>query len=90
MTDAARLLEIKDEIKELVEEAISIVSEEVKGFIFERAHAYWYPTILMNLDSHNEYMGHSTCSMEDTIKEILKAHRKTRVETPNGKRNKIK
>lgn len=62
-----RLLEIKDEIKELVGEA----QEIVKGTRAEvRATAYWYPHILLALDKESEYLGASMCTMQDTIDEL--------------------
>ncbi len=80
-----RLLEIKEEIKELANEAISVVAEETKGQIFARANAYWHPQILMTLDKEHDYMGGSMCTLEDTIKEINEANREVRVETHKGK-----
>jgi len=90
MTDAARLLAIKDEIKELVNEAMDIVKEEKKGTVLARANAYWYPAILINLDGDNGYVGTATCSMEDTIKDILEEHREIRAEAHNRNLNRIK
>lgn len=67
MSNKLRFEEIKDQIKELLDEAIDLVPE---GGVKERARAYWYPHIIMALDSDHEYMGGSICTMEDTANEF--------------------
>jgi len=65
-----RMLKIKEEIKELIEEALDIVKFEGSPHTYQQAKAYWYPQILMVLDKEHDYLGGSMCTMEDTIKEI--------------------
>jgi hypothetical protein len=64
MVNVQRLQEIKDEIKELVEEAMEIVSDTNER---SRAEAYWYPHLLMALDDEHTYMSNSMCHLQSTI-----------------------
>lgn len=67
MSNKLRFEEIKDQIKELIDEAIDLVpSSGVK----ERARSYWYSQIVTALDDDHEYMGGSMCTMEDTLNEF--------------------
>ena len=65
-----RLVEIKEEIKELAREAIHIVKDITipNTTIHSRAKAYWYPRILNSLEDEEGYS--SMCTMEETIQEI--------------------
>ena len=67
MSNKLRFEEIKVQIKELLDEALDLVPD---GGVKERARAYWYPQIIVALDSNHEYMGGSMCSMEDTLNEF--------------------
>jgi len=62
--DLERLIEIKDEIKELVNEARDTINSTSEA---ERARAYWYAHILCALDSDNDYLGGSMVTMQDSI-----------------------
>jgi len=66
--DIERMVEIKDTIKELVEEALQILDR--KSISYSRAESYWYPHILMELDSDHQWLGGSMCTMQDTIDEM--------------------
>jgi len=67
---AEELGHIKDQIKDLLEEARYIV-EHVGGQIEARATSYWLPHIAMALDSDHGYLGGSMATMQSTIDEIL-------------------
>lgn len=67
MSNKLRFEEIKDQIKELLNEALDLVPE---GGAKARAKAYWYPHIITALDNDHEYMGGSMCSMQDTLEEF--------------------
>lgn len=62
-----RLEEIKDEIKELMEEAKHLVRRHADQIVYEQARSYWIPHILMALDKDHDYLGSSMFTMEDTI-----------------------
>jgi hypothetical protein len=68
--DVERLEEIKDEIKELVEEAIGIVRSSGTRTTYETARTYWYAHILGALDKDHEFLGGSMTTMEDTIEDV--------------------
>ena len=68
--DVNRLEEIKDQIRELVEEAQGILQTCDNRVTKERAKSYWIPQLYMALDNNHEYLGGSMCTMEDTIAEI--------------------
>jgi hypothetical protein len=69
-----RLVEIKDEIKNLIQEAQHLVNDFSSQFgarhIYERARSYWIAHLLTALDKDNDYLGGSMQTMEDTIQEI--------------------
>jgi hypothetical protein len=67
MSNKLRFEEIKDQIKELLDEAIDLVPD---GGVKERAQSYWYSHITTALDDDHEYMGGSMCTMEDTLNEF--------------------
>ena len=62
-----RFEEIIGEIKELLEEAIDLVPEDIRR---SRAEAYWYSAIVTNLDDDHSFMGGSMHSMQDTFDEL--------------------
>jgi hypothetical protein len=63
--DKYRFTEIKEQIKELIEEAISLVPSVER----HRAESYWFAEISIALDEDHDYLGGSMCSMQDTINE---------------------
>ena len=65
MSDKYLFEEIKNQIKELLEEAISLVPDSE----LPRARSYWYAQIATAIDDDHEYIGSSMCSMQDTIDE---------------------
>jgi hypothetical protein len=66
-----RILEITDEIRELLQEAMDLVREEGTDIDRERARSYWYGHILIALGGDHGYMGRSMCSMTDTAEELM-------------------
>ena len=71
--DIARLLEIKDEMKELLGEAHDILRSGEDHIALRRAESYWYAHIVMALDKDHGYLGSSMCSMQDTIDELTES-----------------
>lgn len=68
---AERLGEIKDEMKQLAQEAIDMVRRlGYDSQIYNRAKGYWYAHIVMALDKEHDFLGGSMCSMQDTIDEL--------------------
>ena len=59
-----RLLDIKNEIKELVKEARDTIAGTSEA---DRTEVYWYAHILCALDSDHEYLGDSMVTMQDSI-----------------------
>lgn len=66
-----RILEITEEIRELLQEAMDLVREEGTTLDRERARSYWYGHILIALGGEHGYMGRSMCSMTDTAEELM-------------------
>ncbi len=64
--DKYRFEEIKEQIKELLEEAIDLVPDHARS----RAESYWYSHISTSLDEDHDYMSGSMCSMQDTLEEF--------------------
>jgi len=64
-----RMLEIKEEIKDLVSEVVKIL-RDAEGSTLSRAKAYWIPHIKMALDKDHGYLGGSMVTMQDTINEL--------------------
>jgi hypothetical protein len=64
---AERLLEIKEEIESLMDEAKRIIRNSGDKFAWEQARGYWYAHILTSLDKNSEFLGSSMCTMQDTI-----------------------
>ncbi len=67
---AERIMEITEEIRELVQEAMDLIRENGSDLTRERARSYWYPHILMNLNDDHGYLGGSMCSMESSAREL--------------------
>ncbi len=62
--DHERLLEIKDEMLALLEEAWYLVKTTSEK---DRAKAYWHAHIQTALTKDHGYLGSSMCCMEDSI-----------------------
>lgn len=68
-----RLTEIKDEIKDLINEAFDLVRQNAAHKVtLQRAESYWIPHVKMALDKEHDYMGGSMVTLQDTIDEIEK------------------
>ena len=63
--DKTRLEEIKEEIKELAQEAIDLIPWEDAEY--DRAKGYWYSSIVMALDADHEFLGGRGHTMQETI-----------------------
>ena len=66
-----RILEISEEIRDLLQEAMDLVRSEGTDFDRERARSYWYGHIQIALGGDHGYMGRSMCSMADTAEELM-------------------
>lgn len=66
-TASNRLMDIKDNIKELVYEAKDLIRGNGSSLDYERARLYWVDHILTALDKENDYLGGSMFTMQDTI-----------------------
>ena len=66
-----RILEISEEIRDLLQEAMDLVRSEGTDFDRERARSYWYGHIQIALGGEHGYMGRSMCSMADTAEELM-------------------
>jgi hypothetical protein len=66
-----RILEIKEEIIDLVQEAMDLMRYEGTDTERERARSYWYAHIRTALDEDSGYMGRSMCTMEDSARELM-------------------
>ena len=65
--EVERLLDIKEEIKQLAEEAMQLV----RGTSAEgRARGYWYSQLVMALDDDHGYMGSATYTLQSAIDEL--------------------
>ena len=62
-----RLIEIKEQMLELLDEAKDLLPE---GMTKERARSYWYAHIKTALLKEHEYLGGSLVTMDDTIIEL--------------------
>lgn len=67
--DHARLQELKDEIKERLDEAMRMVRRH-GGIEWERAKAYWCGNISTSLDDEGDFVGGPGHSMQNTIDEL--------------------
>jgi hypothetical protein len=68
--DMERLIEIKEEMTNLLEEAGQIISQHPQKIVWERARAYWYAHIMGALDNDNEYGNRYDTTMQTTIDEM--------------------
>jgi len=66
MSDKYRFEEIKEQIKELLDEAFDLVPDHARA----RAESCWYAHISTALDEDHGYLGGSMCSMQDTLEEF--------------------
>jgi len=66
-----RILEIKEEIIDLVQEAMDLMRYEGTDTERERARGYWYAHIRTALDEDSGFMGRSMCTMEDSARELM-------------------
>ena len=66
-----RILEISEEIRDLLQEAMGLISDNGTDFDYHRARSYWYGHILIALGGDHGYMGRSMCSMADTAEELM-------------------
>jgi hypothetical protein len=67
MVDTARLREIQDKLKSLVDEALQIVHQSGNRLEYDRAKGYWHPHIIMALSKDSDYLGASMFTLEETI-----------------------
>ncbi len=70
MVDTERLAEIKEEIKQLLEEAHDQIRNGEDYLAVRRAESYWYSHIRVSLDKEHGCLGGSMWTMQDTIDEI--------------------
>ena len=63
-----RLVELKQEMKELMGEAQDLIRGT--GMVYERARSYWLAHILTNLDDEHEWMSRETYTMQSAIDEL--------------------
>lgn len=68
MSDKQRFEEIICEMKDLLDEAISLVPK--LSMSRARAEAYWYANITTLISHDHDYLGRSMCSMQDTLEEL--------------------
>lgn len=66
-----RILEITEEIRELLQEAMDMVRSEGTDFDRDRARSYWFGQIQIALGGEHGYLGSSMCSMTDTAEELM-------------------
>ncbi len=66
--DRERFEEIIYDIGDLVEEAISLLSD---SRMIDRAKSYWYAHIKTALNDDHEFVGRSMCNMQDTLEELI-------------------
>jgi hypothetical protein len=67
-----RFEEIKDEMKELLQEALQIVVDQAgrDSLTYERARRYWCAGITIELDKEHSWLASSMCTMADTLQEM--------------------
>ena len=69
-----RILNIKDEIIELLQEAMDLVREHGTDTERSRARSYWYGHIRTSLDNDHGYLA-SNITMADTAEELMEEER---------------
>jgi hypothetical protein len=62
-----RLHEIKEEIKSLANEALSLVRRSGNRLEYDRSKCYWHPHVVMAVTNDHDYIGGSMASLEDVI-----------------------
>ena len=67
---AERMMDIKEEIIDLLHEAMTITQQHGSSTTVARARSYWYGQIRMALDEDSGYFGKAMCTLEDTAREI--------------------
>jgi hypothetical protein len=70
VADLSRLVEIQSEMIELLDEAEYIVRHSGDESAYKRAKSYWIAHIVTSLTNDHDYLGKSTCNMQDTIVEL--------------------
>lgn len=65
-----RILDIKDEIIELLQEAMDLVREHGTDSERGRARSYWYGHIRTSLDNNHGFLA-SSITMADTAEELM-------------------
>lgn len=67
-----RLTEIKDEMKELLQEALQLVVDTAgrESTTYERARRYWCAGITVELDKEHSWLASSMCTIQSTIEEL--------------------
>lgn len=65
-----RIMDIKEEIIDLLHEAMTITRQHGSSTTVARARSYWYGQIRMALDEDSGYFGKAMCTLEDTAREI--------------------
>jgi len=66
-----RLLEIKDEIKNLMYEAKDIIRSSGQSRVIEASKAYWLGHIFTALDDDSDYLGGASYTMQNAIDEVF-------------------
>lgn len=84
MSDIYRLIEIKEEIKALTNEAMDIVKEMGYPLTISKANTFWYPKILKSLDNKHCYLG-AGYTIQDTINAIKDEGWESKQQTHKGK-----
>ena len=65
-----RLREIRDELRELVEEANDIIEKSPNKTIIGRWNSYGLPSLMMAIDEETEWIGGSMGCLEEIIKDL--------------------
>ena len=77
-----RILNIKDEIIELLQEAMDLVREHGTDTERSRARSYWYGHIRTSLDNDHGYLA-SNITMADTAEELMEEEGEEDEEVPD-------
>lgn len=64
------LIQIKNDISALIQEAQNILRRNADHMTYERAKSYWIAHIIMALDKEHNYLGGSMFTFQDTINEL--------------------
>ena len=68
--DHERLVEIKDEMKNMLEEAKELIRRNASDWVYNRAKSYWIGHIAMALDEEHDFMGSDGVTFQNTIDEV--------------------